>query len=271
MATSANFSFSQLPNNSSIPNTWVLLDSQSTMSVFNNPRYLTNIRRSTSMMTVITNGGFQSSTQIGEIANFGTVWYNPDSIANILSLAEVRKVCRVTMDTAVEPAICVHRANGKIMKFIEFSSGLYFHDPKAATVPKTNYTFVATVAENKKLFTTREVADADEALALHRKLGRPSQQHFEMMLRDGLIRNCPITIDDAKRALTIYGPCVASLKGTATKSSAEHVPSLVPQMLPASVLEHHQSLTLCIDVFYVQKIPFLTTISRKLRDRKSVV
>jgi hypothetical protein len=30
---------------------------------------------------------------IGEFPNLGKVWYNHESIANILSLAEVRKVC----------------------------------------------------------------------------------------------------------------------------------------------------------------------------------
>ena len=77
----------------------------------------------------------------------------------------------------------------------------------------------------------------------------------------------PVTVDDAKRASTIYGPFVANLKGTATKSTADYVVSLVPIPLPPSILEHHQHLTLCIDIFHVQKIPFFTTISRKLRFR----
>ena len=72
-----------------IPKHWVLLDSQSTVSVFNNARYLTNIRTADKQLKAISNGGTQISTQIGHIANFGTVWYNPDSLANILSLSEV--------------------------------------------------------------------------------------------------------------------------------------------------------------------------------------
>jgi hypothetical protein len=68
----------------SIPNTWILLDSQSTVSVFNNPFLLSNIRTSQHPLRVATNGDMQISTQIGDITNYGTVWYNPKSLADIL-------------------------------------------------------------------------------------------------------------------------------------------------------------------------------------------
>ena len=87
---------------------WILLDSQSTISVFKNPVFLTNIRRSTHVLRAITNGGHQDSDMVGDFPNLGEVWYNRNSIANILSLADVRKVCRVTMDTSAEPALIVH-------------------------------------------------------------------------------------------------------------------------------------------------------------------
>jgi hypothetical protein len=72
-----------------IPNHWILLDSQSSISVFNNKSMISNIRNSPQEVCVIINGGEQTSTQIGDITNLGTVWYNPKSIANILSLSDV--------------------------------------------------------------------------------------------------------------------------------------------------------------------------------------
>jgi hypothetical protein len=114
------FTFTQLPSRHElIPLSWVLLDSQLTVSVFKNPNFLSNIRRSNSQLKVHTNGGHQISLLVGDIKNFGTVWYNPNSLANIFSLATVRKRCRITMDTSVEAALCVHRSGGSIMKFIE--------------------------------------------------------------------------------------------------------------------------------------------------------
>jgi hypothetical protein len=90
---------------------------------------------------------------IGEFPNLGEVWYNHESIANILSLAEVRKVCRVTMDSSKEPAMCVHRLDGTVMKFTEHPSGLYVFNPKNVTNDSVNeYTMISTVAKQKKMF-----------------------------------------------------------------------------------------------------------------------
>ena len=55
---------------------------------------------------------------IGDLGIFGTVWYNESSLTNILSLAMMRKVCQVTMDTAKEAAIVVHRRDVSEMKFM---------------------------------------------------------------------------------------------------------------------------------------------------------
>ena len=147
-----DFTFSQ-KYMKTISSSWVLLDSESTISVFKNPRLLLNIRNSGSQITVHTNGGMQTSTMVGDIPNFGTVWYNPRSIANILSLAAVRKVCRITMDTAVEPAFLVHRRDGSIMKFFEFTSGLCYHDTFKKDVKfkgnVNSYSLLNIVAENK--------------------------------------------------------------------------------------------------------------------------
>jgi hypothetical protein len=56
------------------------------------------------------------------------VWHNLDFLANILSMAEVQKVCRITMDTSVKAAMDLHRQDGTtIMKFQEYQSALYYY------------------------------------------------------------------------------------------------------------------------------------------------
>jgi len=97
-----------------IPKTWVLLDSPSTVSVFCNAKLLTNIRPCTILLIVLTNGGCQVSKQVGKICNLGTVWYNPQSLANILSLAEIHLRYRVMMDTALKASMCVHWTDGSM-------------------------------------------------------------------------------------------------------------------------------------------------------------
>ena len=227
---------------------------------------LTDIQPSAHTLRALTNGGHQDSVMVGTFPNLGTVWYNPASIANILSLAEVRKVCRVTLDTSTEPALCVHRLDGSIMKFVEHRSGLYVYDTavrNASNVPILSYTMVSTVAEHKKLFSPREIATADSARELYRKLGRPGYAEYYSILTKNLIRNCPITPDDARRASHIYGPDVASLKGKMTRSAAApRAPTFEAIPLPAPITQFHRNVTLSVDFFFVQGIAFLHTISR---------
>ena len=204
---------------------------------------------------------------IGDFPNLGAVWFNEASIANILSLADVRKVCRVTMDTDEETAMLVHRTDGSIMRFQEHSSGLYVFDAssgKEASKDAINtYSMLQTVAEQKRLFSRREVDAADVARALYRKIGRPGREEFEQILRRNLIRNCPVTPDDAKRALVIYRPDVATLKGKTTRqAAAARVPTFTAVPLPPPIAEHHRNITLCVDFLFVQGIGFFHTISR---------
>ena len=99
-------------------------------------------------------------------------------------MKEVRRVCRVTMDTSIEPTLCVHRLSGSIMKFKEHESGLYIFKPNsnASINIYPHCTLVTTVEENKKMFTKRQVYNADLARELIRKIGRPGEDAFENML-----------------------------------------------------------------------------------------
>ena len=56
-------------NNNGIDPNWILLDSQSTISVFKNPTMLTNIRKSERTLRAITNGGHQDSCMLGDFPN----------------------------------------------------------------------------------------------------------------------------------------------------------------------------------------------------------
>jgi hypothetical protein len=245
---------------------WILLDSQSTISVFRNPNMLTNIRPSERTLRALTNGGYQDSNMVGTFPNLGEVWYNEASIANILSLAAVRKVCRITMDTTEESAMKVHRLDGTIMNFVEHECGLFIYSAKDDTTINnhvTAYTMVSTVEQQKALFSPREVRDADHARALYRKLGRPSEHEFEQILSGNLLRNCPVSVADAKRALIIYGTDVATLKGKTTRSdAAQRVATFDSVPLPNAIREHHSNVTICVDFFFVQGLCFLHTISR---------
>ena len=58
----------------------------------------------------------------GDLPGFFTVYYNPDSLMNILSLSDMRKRFRVTMDTNEEAAMLVHISKDKVMRFVEIGA-----------------------------------------------------------------------------------------------------------------------------------------------------
>ena len=118
-----------------------------------------------------------------------------------------------------------------------------------------------TVAKNKALFTMREVKAVDNARALYRKLGHPSEKEYQHILESNFILNCPITVDDAKRALKIYGAAVSTLKGKTVKKQNKGIPDYRKTMIPAPIIEQYKNIRIFMDIFFVNGIPFFHTIS----------
>lgn len=260
-----------------IPDYYVLLDSDSTVSIFRNPDLLKDIHVVDDPLLLETNGGGrQVSNQMGTLEGFGPVWYNPESLANVLSLAQVRRLRRVTLDTAIAPTFKVHHVDGiSTTEFIEHASGLYLFDASVKNDKKVDlkssspsiiaYSCLQTVANNKANYTARQIKAADAARALYRLVGRPGYARFIIALKENHILNCPVTVEDARRAELIYGKDIAFLKGKTTASAAKpHVEDFIPTALPPDILTLHPTVTLCIDLFYVLGLGFHLSTSRNI-------
>jgi len=73
------------------PDTWVLLDNQSTVDVFFNESLLENIHDSVSSLYIHCNAGVATVNKVGDFPGYEIVWFHLDGFANILSLAHVNE------------------------------------------------------------------------------------------------------------------------------------------------------------------------------------
>jgi hypothetical protein len=244
--------------NTQIPSTWILLDNQSTIDVFCNANILTNIRKSSNVMSIHCNAGVKTTSDVGDFPGYGEVWYHPTGIANILSLSRVReKGFHVTYESnkncfiLTNPAGCRH-------VFEQSSKGLYYID--TAAIQKFGSIFVTTVEFNKSKFSQRDYLRATEAQKLLCKIGRPSQKTFLSILDRNLLPNCPVTHRDALNAEIIFGPDLGSLKGKTVRQSSIHIQPVLND-LPMDIMSHYRDVTLTCDIFFVNKIMFFVTRS----------
>jgi hypothetical protein len=96
---SASFHTKDGINGGRTPKEWILLDSQSKTDVFSNPALQKNIHEVQGRLTIHTQYGKALPTLKGTVPGHGEVWYCPDVITNILSLAHVAKTCLEKFDS----------------------------------------------------------------------------------------------------------------------------------------------------------------------------
>ena len=247
----------------------LLLDNQSSISICCDKDFVADLKRDPRGVHVITNGGsinadfYGTSTILPKLTN---VWYNEDSITNILSLSEVQKHYRVTMDSESNDGFVVHLDGEKKLKFKE-REGLYvLSRPKVS--PSHNYCLVHdTVEQRRDRYTRDELGRADEAAELIRNIGYVNPDRLMFMLSNGLIENCHLTTADVRRAKDIFGEFVDTRQGKSVRRTARKIPTITPEPIPRAIYEEFKYVTLCIDHFFVNGLSFFHSVSQGLKFR----
>ena len=70
---------------------WLLLDSQSSVDHFCNAAYVINICKAAYTLHLSTSGGNTSTDKEATVPGYETVWFDPNGLTNIYSLANMVK------------------------------------------------------------------------------------------------------------------------------------------------------------------------------------
>jgi len=186
-----------LQEKAGIPPSWILLSSPSKVDVFCNSKILMKIREAKRHLVMHCNAGTMLFTQKGELKGYGSIWYHPTGIANILSLNNVFKKYQVTFDSEVEhQAFVVNKEDGLKQIFRLLKKGLYYSD----ILNDVGTILVHTVDSNKAKFSIRQYSIAKKAHILQDVIGRLSTENFIKYIEGNMVPNCNTTRQDILRA-----------------------------------------------------------------------
>jgi hypothetical protein len=87
----------------------------------------------------------------------------------------------------------------------------------------------------------RQLKNADLARRVYKLVGRPAHAFFVEVIRENQLKNCPVTVNNANRAIKIYSPDVDALRGKTTRTTPAHVPSNQLRPLPFELLDTKMS------------------------------
>eukprot|EP00978_Attheya_sp_CCMP212_P024668 scaffold77882_cov56-Attheya_sp.AAC.1 len=225
---------------------WILLDNESSTTIFCNKKYVSNIMESMKVMDLRTNRGSLRSDKECDVPELGMKsWYNKNAVTNILSFAEVADKFRITYDNVNgEDLFTVHVSADKKIVFKRAYNNLYFYKPKDDK--QNGNVCVTTLKENMKFHTARQFERTKRARDFYHAMGTPSIPDLLAILWMNIVKDNPSTIEDIKLAEKIFGPDVATLKGKMTRCR----PLVVIEdaiTIPRELVQAQQHVTMAMD------------------------
>jgi len=98
-------------------------------------------------------------------------------------------------------------------------------------------------------------------------IGRLNTKEYTSYMERDLLLNCCITKEDIIHAEDILGPNLGSLKGNTTCKTSSKVILNICDNLPEGLLKVYSDVIIVMDMMYINKIPFVITMSRAIHFR----
>jgi hypothetical protein len=244
----------------------LLIDSCSSVNLICNSDLLHDSVTVNRHMQVCCNAGVRTTNQQGRLGNFPEpVWYNPKGVENILSLNSVKKHYRVTYDSAESDTFMVTDATNSLqLHFKPIKNGLYALRGPSFNGQEKYWSFVNTISKNKDMYTKRELQAAARARKVQNIIMFPSARQLMTISDKHLSKNNSVQRADIKGTENMYGTNLSSLKGKTVTRKGITVDGQITGVPPA-IKQKYKSVTLFIDLMFVDKIPFLLMIWTTLR------
>jgi len=149
---------------------------------------LTNIRKTRNPIRLKgIEGQTINITEMGDLLGYGSVYYNPQVMANVLSFHNmIKRFKSVVYDNQNTDA----RDVDTIMEFRPSPEGLYYYDFNTSINRQQRGEQTMVVESVEKLlrnYTEKEIKRAEAARRLYVMMGRPSKADFQKMLQKGKI------------------------------------------------------------------------------------
>ena len=230
------------------------------MDLFCNADLVDKVTKSTSEMRLRSNGGSMLVNHQATMSGYKhKVWFSKKAITNIIALSNLTQQYRVTYDSNDQMFVVHREGQGKPnMEFRMHSSGLHYYDPT-----DKDFSFVNTVSGNMQNYSKRQIKGAASAKRLYETLVYPSEPDFKWTLQSNQIKDCPVTVKDAEIAHEIWGKDIHGLQGKTTRKKPIPVAEDFVKV-PSEILKLHKDVFLTVDIFFVNQIPFLLTLSHKI-------
>ena len=255
--------FQILKNMRCLPRDILLINSCSTVCLICNWELLCGIHKVSKGLSVRCNAGVRTTNLKGYLGDFPEpMWFDPGGVANVLSLHIIIKYYRVFYDSNVSDEFIVEVSSDTTLRFTPTAKGLYAYlgcqGPQS-----TAWAFVTTVTDKRDLYTKRAYQDAVAARQAQNIMMFPGVRQLYKIADENLLRNCPINRGDIRAAEDIFGPHLGAVKGK-TPARRSTVVSGGRDGVPPDILDRHRDLVVSIDIFFINKIPFLLTTSCNL-------